>query len=408
MTLGPGSQSNFAWVKSSSLTVLIGIGLNGSLLAQAPDQFQPDIPAPLVAKVNHARDTKDPVAAEAELQDVIKQRPDYYRALSNLGYVYQLQGKPEQALETLKKAKSLRDTLHIADSNILNSIGWAYMNSGRVKEAEQAFLDGLNEAPQSDPTDTEHILNNLGYLYLQKGDTTRARFYLEKAVNDYNSSSGRKLLASADDYDRRKPAKNFRNSLGRMMMWIPSLRIWVCETEVTQKEFMSLMGSNPSQNKGSIDLPVDSVTAPEAMDFCGRLTKKEISKRQLQPGYSYTLPTDSQWSVYVDNANLRDAVTSESEPRYGPEKVKTLLPNEFGLYDTRGNVWEWTQTPYSDDLNFPDIRARYKRLDPHGQVLRGGSWSSQGDLLKTTTRSSNSPTLRDPTNGFRIILVPPQ
>src|SRR5436190_9112558 len=129
---------------------------------------------------------------------------------------------------------------------------------------------------------------------------------------------------AANELGRRtKLPQNFRNSLGRMMVWIPNLSSWVCETEVTQKEFMSLMGRyNPSQNTGSADFPVDSVTVSEAMDFCARLTKKEASKRDgLPAGYSYTLPTDSQWSVYVDNANLRDAVTSQDEPRLGPDKV---------------------------------------------------------------------------------------
>src|SRR5438094_8033064 len=132
-------MSLYRW-KTSSITFLICVNLGGSLFAQSRDLFQSDIPAPLVAKVNHARDSDDPAAAEAELEGVLKQRPDYYRALSNLGLVYQTQGKTEQALETLNKAKSLRDTLHISDSSVLNSIGWTYMNSDRLNEAERAFL----------------------------------------------------------------------------------------------------------------------------------------------------------------------------------------------------------------------------------------------------------------------------
>jgi len=399
-------MSLYRW-KTSSVTFLICVNLGGSLFAQSRDLFQSDIPAPLVAKVNQARDSKDPAFAEAELKAVLKQRPDYYRALSNLGLVYQAQGKTEDALKTLNEAKSLRDALHISDSSVLNNIGWNYMNSGRLNEAEQAFLEGLKEAPQNEPADTELILNNLGYLYLQKGDTTKARLYLRRAVNDYNSSGARKLLTAADEYGRRKLPKNFKNSLGRMMVWISYLGIWACETEVTQREFKNLMGGNPSQNIGN-DLPVDSVTVSEAMDFCARLTKQELSTKQLPSGWSYTLPTDAQWSVYVDEARLEDAVAGDDKPRSGPASVKSLGPNKYGLVDTRGNVWEWTSTPYSEELNFPDIRAKYKGLDPHGQVLRGGSWKSKGDLLKTTTRSSNDPASRDNTNGFRIVLAPPQ
>jgi formylglycine-generating enzyme required for sulfatase activity len=100
--------------------------------------------------------------------------------------------------------------------------------------------------------------------------------------------------------------------------------------------------------------------------------------------------------------------------------VKSKVPNEFGVYDTRGNVWEWTRTPYDPSLNSAEIRNKYrfgivqggarkgatKGIDPNGFVLRGGSWRSKGDLLEKTTRGSNAPSLRDNTNGFRIVLAP--
>ncbi|MEY2559840.1 MAG: eukaryotic-like serine/threonine-protein kinase [Verrucomicrobiota bacterium] len=212
--------------------------------------------------------------------------------------------------------------------------------------------------------------------------------------------------------------KTFKNSLGRNMAWIAALRIWVCETEVTQGEFATLMGHNPSQNLGSDELPVDSVTVSEANEFCARLTNREAAT--LPARYAYMLPTDSQWTVFCANASLEDSVTSQTSVKSGPSRIKSLGSNEFGLYDTRGNVWEWTKTPYDSSLNSADIRAKYtfgivqngprkgsvKGLDPKGLVLRGGSWRSKGDLLEKSTRGSNSPGTRDNTNGFRVVLAP--
>jgi serine/threonine protein kinase/formylglycine-generating enzyme required for sulfatase activity len=200
------------------------------------------------------------------------------------------------------------------------------------------------------------------------------------------------------------PERTFNNSLGRAMVWIPSLRIWVSETEATQGEFVSLMGHNPSQNFGSDELPVDSVTVAEATEFCARLTNKEAGA--LPRGYAYMLPTDSQWTTFCGNASLEDSVTGQNRARSGPARVKSLPANELGIYDTRGNVWEWTCTPYSGSLNSPAIRAEFSGLDPNGYVLRGGSWRSKGNLLLTTTRGSNRPSMRDSTNGFRIVLAP--
>jgi Tfp pilus assembly protein PilF len=195
---------SFASVKSSTAIFVICAGLNGSLFAQSPDPFQPDIPAPLVAKVDDAKekqvDNRGLPAAEAELQDVIKQRPDYYRALFNLGLVYQAQGKNVQALQKLEEAKSLRDKLHISDSSILNSIGWVYMNAGKLDKAESSFLEALKEGHE-DKASTQRLLNNLGYLYLQKGDTAKSRFYLGQAANEYQSTGTGRLFKMADQYD---------------------------------------------------------------------------------------------------------------------------------------------------------------------------------------------------------------
>jgi serine/threonine protein kinase/formylglycine-generating enzyme required for sulfatase activity len=199
------------------------------------------------------------------------------------------------------------------------------------------------------------------------------------------------------------PEKSFNNSRGRAMVWVAALRIWVSETETTQAEFVSLMGHNPSQNFGSDELPVDSVTMTEATEFCARLTNRESAT--LPSGYAYMLPTDSQWTTFCGDASLQDSVTGQ-KGRSGPARVKSLRPNGLGIYDTRGNVWEWTRTPYSASFNSPAVRAELSGLDPRGYVLRGGSWRSTGTKLETTTRGSNKPSLRDSTNGFRMVLAP--
>jgi Tfp pilus assembly protein PilF len=184
------------------------VGLNGSLFAQTPDLFQPDIPALLVAKVDDANkkvEIGDLGAAEKELKDVLQQRPDYYRALVNLGLIYLNQNRPAAAIQTLEEAKKLRDSLHISDSSILNSLGWIYMVTNRFKEAETYFHQALREG-HDNPSETERVLNNLGYLYLLEGDTTKARVYLQKSINDYHSTGAQKVLKMTEQYDESKKA----------------------------------------------------------------------------------------------------------------------------------------------------------------------------------------------------------
>ena len=187
---------------------IVCLGCCSSAFAQAPDSFQPDIPVSLVARVDAAKqkqiDGKDLDAAEAELKAVLQERPDYYRALYNLGLIYQTQGKTDQALRILEKAKKLRDSLRISDNSILNSLGWVYMNAGKLDEAESTFLEALRHERENKPANNERLLNNLGYLYLQKGDTTKARSYLQRSINEFHSAGALKVIKMADEYDERQ------------------------------------------------------------------------------------------------------------------------------------------------------------------------------------------------------------
>ena len=315
-----------------------------------------------------------------------------------------------------------------------------------VESANVLMELGMGQSDKPDEIKTMAALNAKGWLNApsrvekqkvidaaKKGDMKTALAEADALVAKYPQNEPlKKVRNSIQDELNKKPTSagpaaaspgspktNFTNSLGCKMIWIASLGIWVAETEVTQREFQSLMDRNPSDHLGD-DLPVENVTAVEAGEFCHKLQEMDETAGLLPTQYGYALPTDEQWDAYCGNATLEDSVTSQSIARTGPQRVKSRQPNEYGLYDTRGNVWEWTRTPYDPSLNTPEIRDEFafgvvesgprqgkiKGLDPNGRVLRGGSWRSKGDLLKKSTRGSNDPGLRDNTNGFRVVLAP--
>jgi len=111
------------------------------------------------------------------------------------------------------------------------------------------------------------------------------------------------------------------------------------------------MKNNPSKFKGG-QRPVESVTLSEAFQFCQKLTELELAEKKLPPGYSYTLPAEQQYEYFTADANMQNGVLSRLSDLKSTENVGTLTPNQFGLYDTIGNVWEWCQEG----------------------VARGGSW----------------------------------
>ena len=147
--------------------------------------------------------------------------------------------------------------------------------------------------------------------------------------------------------------------------------------EVTQEEFQSIMGYNPSFNKG-IKKPVESVTYYDAMDYCNKLsiilglvpyyTLTNISKNgdsissaivSINGGNGIRLPNKNEWSYAAsggvlgtshkypgtDDLNNMWCVENSSMTTHN---VGELMPNELGLYDMAGNVWEMTEGDSSD------------------------------------------------------------
>ena len=120
--------------------------------------------------------------------------------------------------------------------------------------------------------------------------------------------------------------------------------------EVTQAEWMAVMGSNPSSFTGSDDLPVDSVSWDDCQTF--------ITKLNTLTGKNFRLPTEAEWEYaarggnksqgykYSGSNTIEDVAWYTSNSGSTTHAVGTKQPNELGLYDMSGNVWEWCSDWY--------------------------------------------------------------
>jgi formylglycine-generating enzyme required for sulfatase activity len=181
-----------------------------------------------------------------------------------------------------------------------------------------------------------------------------------------------------------------KNTAGIVLVKI-SPTLWAGKYEVTQDAYSKVMYANPSAFNGRQN-PVDSVSWNDAMAFCQKLTAKERAADELPDGYSYSLPTESQWETLAANASLDDAVMKLKSARSSTAPVGSLGANSLGLYDTRGNVMEWCLDAH----------------DPSYHVLRGGGWDTFAEAsarLEFRWYAHLTDGVRNDF-GFRVVLEP--
>ncbi len=175
---------------------------------------------------------------------------------------------------------------------------------------------------------------------------------------------------------------------------------WMLETEVTQAMWESIMHYNPSWHEGD-NLPVERVSWHACNIFCNRLSKKLDG--------TVKLPTEAQWE-YACRAGTTEEYAGELysmacyNTTLGTDPVGIHTPNNWGLYDMHGNVWEWCFDLYDSYENLPSkdpIGPNYGR----NRVSRGGGWGSNNDYCRSATRASNDPNVQNYYLGFRPIMI---
>jgi len=192
---------------------------------------------------------------------------------------------------------------------------------------------------------------------------------------------------------------------------------WIGKYEVSQAEYTALMGKNPSYFTNDPQCPVEKVTWFEAQAYCQELTKRERKAGNLPDGYEYRLPTEAEWEYacragstnfysFGDSAAAADQFAWTSENSSGTSHpVGQKRPNQWGLHDMHGNVWEWCSdwfAPYPGmALTNPvgPARSEYK-------VFRGGGWNQGIEYARSRNRFMMAPTNGIHFVGFRVALGP--
>ena len=261
----------------------------------------------------------------------------------------------------------------------------------------------------------------------------------ELCYQAHSAEAEAKMAPKKLSFQKVSISQPWQNSMGMKFVPVPGTKVLFCIWETRVKDY-AIYANKYSNVEGSWEnpvwenirvtpqdtCPVVCVSCDDAKAFCRWLTKLEQSLGLLESGYQYRLPTDAEWSVavglnnegvgtasdkvekvkgvypwgtqwpppykagnYDDYSEFKIQEFKDGHPRTAP--VGSFRPNQFGIYDLGGNVWEWCED--------------WDKNEEKYCILRGASWlNSFQSLLLSSFRNLNTAALRSPSVGFRVVL----
>jgi formylglycine-generating enzyme required for sulfatase activity len=197
-------------------------------------------------------------------------------------------------------------------------------------------------------------------------------------------------------YDDEKPVHTVRLS-----------GFWLGRFVVTQAQWRTVMGGNPSRFRKGDAYPVEQVSWNDAKGFIARLNAMGSA--------TFRLPSEAEWEYaarsggrpekYAGGADADRVAWHGGNSGGSTHPVGAKAPNGLGLHDMSGNVWQWCE----------DVKAPYPRGPRDNPVVtaggsrrvsRGGDWDNGPMYVRTAQRRNNQPDLRSSRIGFRLVRVP--
>jgi formylglycine-generating enzyme required for sulfatase activity len=195
---------------------------------------------------------------------------------------------------------------------------------------------------------------------------------------------------------------------------------WIGATEVTQSQYQTLMGYNPSTTSFGPQNPVETVSWGEARAYCQMLTVQQLALGNVPGGHEFRLPTEAEWeyacrsgtatefnvgnAIYCHQAQMQ--YSYHSSPACSTSNavaVGSFPPSPWGIFDMHGNVAEWCLDSYAPYSGAPLV-------DPFVtggsiRIWRGGSYADASSACRSAAREANG-TYAPNYVGFRVVLGP--
>ena len=232
-------------------------------------------------------------------------------------------------------------------------------------------------------------------------DNTLTRFIDETTGTEF-------VLVLAGNFIMGSPDNETDRETDEGPMQAVSIRsFFMSVTEVTQAQWEKIMGSNPSKFQFGDSYPVENVSFNEVQQFL------KIAFKKSQ--FGYRLPTEAEWEYACragsvapycccpDDKTLLEYAWFGANSGSETHPVKSLLPNQWGLYDMHGNVNEWVADGRRGYLRAP-VSNPVGPMDSNKAMVRGGCWLYPAQMCRSARRLQFEKDFRSYVLGFRVVL----
>ena len=313
-----------------------------------------------------------------------------------------------------------RIPLHVVSSALILGAAFFFWASDRNRPADAGGSASATDALQSAPASGRLSGDVIGYIGSTEADKTcgmclaSADSFLEgKKLAVIREKTKDMILLPAGEYQTGSP-----DSLGdpdehpRRQIFLDAF--YLEKYEVTTADYLKFAkdtGDNyPEWAKPNGKFNIDTGSEPyykhlsTILKTCGTCPVVGVTPKNADAycqSKNRRLPTEAEWEAaarggadsafsFGDNpAMAGDYAWYETNSGERPQPVGGKRPNQYGLYDLHGNVWEWTS-----DLYAPDYYNKSPKHDPKGpttgkdHVIRGGSWAFDADSLRSANRAN--------------------
>lgn len=293
-------------------------------------------------------------------------------------------------------------------------------NPGNLKL--QAFIEKLQQKQQLQTFSFEVVTVN-SYGAITKRETKSAQYFTQNLFNNITLDmvtipSGTFLMGAPESEEGSSNSQRPQHEVTVQPFFIGKYPITQAQWRAvaTLPQINRTLQPEPSHFKGD-NLPVEQISWYDAVEFCDRLSQYS--------GRNYRLPSETEWEYacraetytpfYSGETITTELANFDGNYTYADSKKNLFLeqtsnvgafpPNNFGLYDMHGNVWEWCFDDWHDDYNNapPNSYPWITSITNSTKLLRGGAWLNQPRYCRSAYRLKYEPNLGLNYMGLRVV-----